>query len=74
MEEIAKSVIERVRALTSECKKISDRSVQTYENLAEDRELRKLESQLPEAKHHVSTVQAHMNLLTTVEKMKISQE
>jgi hypothetical protein len=46
--------------------------VQTYECLAEDLELRKLEAQLQEVKKHVSIMQAQMKLLTAVEKMKIS--
>jgi hypothetical protein len=55
-EEIAKSVVKRIRALTSEYKQLSDRSAQTYECLAEDLELRKLEAQLQEAKQHASTI------------------
>jgi hypothetical protein len=45
-EEVAKNAVEIIRALTSECKQLSDRSSQTYERLAEDPELRKLEAQL----------------------------
>jgi predicted RNase H-like nuclease (RuvC/YqgF family) len=70
----AKSAVERIRALASECKKLSDQSAQTYERLAEDPELKKLEAQLQEAKQQASTVQAQMKLLTAVEKMKRSQE
>jgi hypothetical protein len=33
-EEAAKNAVERIRALTSECKKLSDRSAQTHERLA----------------------------------------
>jgi hypothetical protein len=73
-EEAARNAVERIRALASECKKLSDRSAQTYEHLAEDLELRKLEAQLQEAKQQASTVQAQMKLLTTVEKMKRLQE
>jgi hypothetical protein len=47
-EEAARSAVGRIRALTSECKKLSDRSAQTYECLTEDPELRKLEAQLQE--------------------------
>jgi hypothetical protein len=71
-EETARSVVERIRALASECKKLSNRSAQTYEHLAEDPELRTLEAQLQEAKQQASTVQAQMKLLTAVEKMKRS--
>jgi hypothetical protein len=44
--EATKKTIIRIRALTSECKQLRDRSAQTYERLAEDPELRKLEAQL----------------------------
>jgi hypothetical protein len=45
-EEATRNAIERIRALTLECTKLSNRSVQTYERLAEDPELRKLEAHL----------------------------
>jgi hypothetical protein len=45
-EETARSAIERIKVLASECKKLSNQSVQTYECLAEDPELRTLEAQL----------------------------
>jgi hypothetical protein len=73
-EEAAKSAIGRIKVLALECKKLSDRSVQTYERLAEDLELRKLEAQLQEAQQQASTVQAQMKSLTAVDKMKRSQE
>lgn len=69
-EEVARNTVERVRPISSECKKLSDRSAQTYEFLAKDRDPRKLEAQLREAKHHTSTMQGQMKLLTAVEKMK----
>jgi hypothetical protein len=50
-EEASRNAVERIRALASECKQLSDRSAQTYECLAEDPELRKLEAQLQEVKH-----------------------
>jgi FtsZ-binding cell division protein ZapB len=71
-EETARSAVERIRVLASECKKLSDRSAQTYERLAEDPKLRKLEAQLQEVKQQASTVQAQLKLLTAVEKMKRS--
>jgi hypothetical protein len=43
-EENVRSAVERIKAFPSKCKKLSARSVQTYECLAEDRELRTLES------------------------------
>jgi hypothetical protein len=73
-EEAARTAVGRIRALASECKKLSNRSVQTYECLAEDPELRKLEAQLQEVKQQASTVQAQLKLLTVIEKMKRSQE
>jgi prefoldin subunit 5 len=48
--------------------------VHTYECLAEDPEMKKLEAQLQEVKQQASTMQAQMKLLTAVEKMKRSQE
>jgi hypothetical protein len=48
--------------------------VQNYECLAEDPELRTLEAQLQEVKQQALTVQAQMKMLTTVEKMKRSEE
>jgi chromosome segregation ATPase len=73
-EEAAKNTVGRIRALTSECKQLSDRSAQTYERLTEDPELRKLEAQLQEAQQQALTVQAQMKSLTAVERMKRSQE
>jgi hypothetical protein len=49
-EEAAKNAVERIMTLASECKQLSDRSVQTYERLAEDPELRKLDVELHEVK------------------------
>jgi ERCC4-related helicase len=69
-EEAAKSVVGRIRALTSECKQMSDRSMQTYECLTEDPELRKLEAQLQKAQQHTLSVEVQMKLLTMVERMK----
>jgi hypothetical protein len=43
-EETSKNTVASIRALASECKQLSDRSTQTYEHLAEDPELRKLEA------------------------------
>ena len=47
----ARSTVERIKALTEECKQLSSRSVQIHENLSENFELHKLESQLQEAKY-----------------------
>jgi hypothetical protein len=45
-EETARSVVERIKALAMECKKLTDHSAQTYEQLTENPELKALESQL----------------------------
>jgi hypothetical protein len=47
-EETSRSTVERIKALALECKQLSSQSAQTYECLAEDPELRTLESQLQE--------------------------
>jgi hypothetical protein len=56
MEETAKKKILRIRALASECKKMSNRSTQTYECLTKDPEMRKLEAQLQEAHQQAFSV------------------
>jgi hypothetical protein len=45
-EETYKNTVVRIRSLTLECKKLSDRSTQKYERLSEDPKLRKMEAQL----------------------------
>ena len=50
------STIERIKDLDLECNKISSWSVQTYEQLTEDPELKTLESQLQEEKQQAMTV------------------
>jgi hypothetical protein len=42
----AYSVVDKMKDLALECKKLSSRNAQTYENLTENPELYKLESQL----------------------------
>jgi uncharacterized protein YdcH (DUF465 family) len=49
-EETVRRKDERIKTLALECKQLSSRSVHTYECLAEDPELRTLESQLQEEK------------------------
>jgi hypothetical protein len=53
----APSTIERIKALTEECKQLSSRSAQIHENLTENPKLHKLESQLQEAKKHADRLQ-----------------
>jgi hypothetical protein len=55
-EETAKRTLIRIRTLTSECKKLSDRSAQTYKRLIEDLELRKMEAHLQEAQQQEFSV------------------
>jgi hypothetical protein len=74
MEATARSTVERIKVLTMECKKLSDRSAQTYEQLTEDPELKALESQLQEAKYQEEIIQAQLKPLPTMERMKRSQE
>jgi len=56
-EATAQSVVERIKALTMECKQLSDCSAHIYECLTEDHKLRALESQLQEVKQHAETIQ-----------------
>jgi hypothetical protein len=62
-EAIAQNAVERIKALAMECKQLSDRNDQTYEQLTEDPELKALESQLQEAKQQEETVQAQLKPL-----------
>jgi hypothetical protein len=50
-EATARSAVERIKSLAMECKKLTDRSAQTYEKLTENPELKALESQLQEVKY-----------------------
>jgi hypothetical protein len=73
-EATARSAVERLKALTLECKKLTDHSAQTYEKLTENLELKALESQLQEVKYQAEKMQAQLKLLSAVERMKRSQE
>jgi hypothetical protein len=42
----AQRVVKRIKTLAAECKKLSSKSMQIYEQLSEDPELKKLEAQL----------------------------
>jgi chromosome segregation ATPase len=70
----AQSAVERIRKLAAECKQLSNKSTQIYEQLYEDPELKKLDSQLQEAKQHTNIVQAQLKHLSPIERMKRSQE
>jgi hypothetical protein len=70
----AQSTVERIKALTEECKQLSSRSAQIHENLTENPELHKLESQLQEAKHEAEKLQVQLKALSPIEKMKWSHE
>jgi hypothetical protein len=66
----SQSTIERIKALSKECKQLSNRSAQIYENLTENPELHKLESQLQESKYEVKKIQVQLKALSHVERMK----
>jgi hypothetical protein len=55
-EETTRNEVEIIKALTSECKKLSDQSAHTYECLVEDLELKKLEEKIQEVKQQTSTI------------------
>jgi hypothetical protein len=57
-----------------ECKQLIDRSVQTYEQLTENLELKALESQLQKVKYQAEMTQEQLNPLSAMERMKCSQE
>jgi chromosome segregation ATPase len=73
-EETTWSAVERLKDLTLECKKLTDRSAQTYEQLINNPKLKALESQLQEAKYQVEKIQVQLKSLSVVEIMKFSQE
>jgi hypothetical protein len=57
-EATAHNGVDKLKYISLECKQLSNRSAQTYENLTENPELQALESQLQEAKEHADTLQA----------------
>jgi hypothetical protein len=71
-EATARSAVERIKGLAMECKKLSDRSAQTYERLTENPTLKTLESQLQEEKYQAKTIQAQLKPLSAIERMKRS--
>jgi hypothetical protein len=60
------STIERIKEISEECKQLSRRSAQIYENP----ELHKLESRLQEAKYDAKKLQVQLKALSHVERMK----
>jgi chromosome segregation ATPase len=62
--------VERIKALTEECKQLSSRSAQIYENLTENPELHQLESQLQEVKYDAENLQVQLKALSPIERMK----
>jgi lipid II:glycine glycyltransferase (peptidoglycan interpeptide bridge formation enzyme) len=69
-EAIARSIVERIKALAMECKKLIDCSAHTYEKLTENPELKALESQLQEVKYQVEMIQAQLKPLSALEIIK----
>jgi hypothetical protein len=70
----AQSTVERIKELTKECKKLSSRNAQIHDNLSENPEFHKLDSQLQEAKYQAKKLQVQLKALPTIEKMKRSHE
>jgi FtsZ-binding cell division protein ZapB len=68
------SAVERIKSLTLECKKLIDRSAQTYKKLTKNPDLKALESQLQEVKYQAEMIQAQLKPLSAVERVKRSQE
>jgi hypothetical protein len=73
-EETTKNTVVRIRALTSECKQLSDRSTQTYECLVRGSRAKEARSTVTGGTTTSIFMQAQMKLLTMVERMKRSQE
>jgi FtsZ-binding cell division protein ZapB len=73
-EATSRSAVEQLKALTMECKQLTNRNALTYERLAESLELRALESQLQEVKYQAEKIQAQLKPLLVVERMKRFQE
>jgi hypothetical protein len=66
----SQSTVERIKALSKECKQLSSRSVQIYRNLTGNLELHKLESQLQEAKYDAEKIQVQLKALSPVGRIK----
>jgi hypothetical protein len=73
-EATARSAFERLKDITLECKKLTNRSAQTYGQLKENLELKALESHLQEVKHQAEKIQVQLKPLSAVEIMKRSYE
>ena len=73
-EATARNAIGQLKTLALECKKLSARSTQTYENLTENPELQALEAHLQEEKKHADTLQAQLKSLCSVDRIKRSHE
>jgi len=69
-EATARSIVGKMKAISLECKKLSSRSSQTYENLTENPKLQALESQLQEVKQHADTLHVQLKSLSLVKRMK----
>jgi hypothetical protein len=65
-EATARRTVERLKALTLECKQFVDRNTQTYEKLTENLELQALESHLQESKYQDENIQAQLKSLLAV--------
>jgi hypothetical protein len=72
-EATAESTVERIKTLAMECKQLCNHSVHRYDKLTKNPKLKALESQLQEEKKQAETIQAQLNPLSAVERMKRSQ-
>jgi transcriptional/translational regulatory protein YebC/TACO1 len=73
-EATSQSAVEKLKALTLECKKLTDPNAQNYEQLTENPKLKELESQLQEANYQAEMIHVQLKPLSVVEIMKLSQE
>jgi hypothetical protein len=71
-EATAQSTVERIKALSMKCKKLTNHSAQTYEVLTKNPKLKALESQLQEVKYQEENIQAQLNPMSDVERMNPS--
>jgi hypothetical protein len=69
-EATARSAVDRLKTFASECRQLRTRSAHTYETLAKNPELQTLEAQLHEEKKHEDVIQAQLNSMTLVKRMK----
>lgn len=72
--ESIRNFIANLKALAMECKHLSTTSAQHYAKLSEDPMLKREEAQLQDALQQSYSLQAQMNVLPTLERMKRASE